>query len=393
MPRYPLPSYLLPPHSAGSGRAAAGRPTRRELLRLLAIAAMAPPMLTALGGCGSSTGDPVRDIENLLADRLPDGANLTLGVVADGGIVYRGDFGTIDHQRGTAAGPDSVYDIGSVTKQFTAAAALALETDGALRVTDAVADHLPDLRVSDMTIHHLLTHTAGLVDVLGDDYDVLDRDDLIARVSATTPSSAPGERYQYSNVGYSLLGAIIEQTTGTSYEEYLAGRLFAPAGMSNTGYLLPPWKTDDVTIEYDSGSRPRGRPIERTWADDGPYWNLRANGGILSTADDMCRWNLALDGDDVLSASAKARLFTPHTPEEDDSSWYGYGWVLLEESGHRLAWHNGGNDWSYSEILRDLDTGSALFWSTNQVTNADEWDLAESGLSGDLITVLREFGW
>ncbi|MFD0556275.1 CubicO group peptidase (beta-lactamase class C family) [Stackebrandtia endophytica] len=399
MPRYPMPKNHLSQSHLSRRPLSRHLPSRnspaiprRDLLRLLSIAAVIPPLSAVLGGCESSTGDPVRDIENLLADRLADNANLTLGVVADGEVRYRGDFGSIDRERDLPATSRSVYDIGSVTKQFTAAAVLALEMDGALRVTDSVADHLPELNRTDVTIHHLLTHTSGLVDVLGADDDPVGRDDFIAEAAATPPTSPPG-RYAYSNVGYSLLGAIIERATDLSYEEYLARRLFAPAAMTDTGYVLPQWDSRDIVVEYDERSRPHGRPNEQPWANDGPYWNLRANGGVLSTADDMCRWLLALDGTDILSEPMATKMFTPHTPEEDDSSWYGYGWVILEESGHRLAWHNGGNDRSYSEILRDLDTGTALFWSTNQVADIDAWDLAESDLTFELLTVLRRFGW
>ena len=95
------------------------------------------------------------------------------------------------------------------------------------------------------------------------------------------------------------------------YEEFLAEHLFEPAGHAQTGYVLPDWDRSQVAVEYDSRSRPQGRPFEHPWAEDGPYWNLRGNGGMLSTARDMFRWHVALDGEDVLDRAAKRPALHP----------------------------------------------------------------------------------
>lgn len=314
---------------------------------------------------------------------LPAGSSGTLVAGRDGEMLVCEGWGESDREAGTAATCDTVYDVMSMTKQFTAAAVLKLQMQGRLRVTDRIGTHLdgvpPDKRV--ITVDQLLTHTSGLVAGLGDDYEALSRDDLVAQAMASDLRWAPGSRYLYSNTGYSLLAAIVEEASGVGYEEYLARELFEPAGMTSTGYVLPEWEEGDVAVEYDADDRSQGRPFDHPWAEDGPYWNLRGNGGLLSTARDMFRWSVALEGDDVLDGDARRALFRPRVSEGTRAgSRYAYGWVVLETPYGTVQWHNGGNDLSYGELLR-VPSGSAfVFWVTNQVrSRSGGWDLERRG--------------
>jgi CubicO group peptidase (beta-lactamase class C family) len=318
--------------------------------------------------------------ERLLRDLdLPEGSSGSLAAMVDGEVVACAGWGEADHESGSRAGCDTVYDVGSVTKQFTAAAVVKLESQGRLATTDPIGrwfDGVPrDKR--GITVRHLLTHTAGLVDALGDDYDPLERDAMVAGALASELRSDPGSRYHYSNLGYSLLAAIVEEASGQDYETYLADQLFEPAGMTATGYLLPDWDERDVAIEYDARDRPQGRPFDHPWDTDGPYWNLRGNGGLLSTADDLGRWLAALEGDDVLDDAAKAELFRPRVREEPGGATrYAYGWVVAGSPLGPVDWHNGGNGWSYAEITRLPESGVSFFWVTNRYRSAaDGWNL------------------
>ena len=250
---------------------------------------------------------------------------------------------------------------------------------GKLRTSDTIGDHFPNVPADkrDITIHQLLTHTSGLPESLGGDYEPLSRQAMIDRALATKLMSKPGARYHYSNAGYSLLGAIIEEASGSGYEEFLNDQLFTPAGMAATGYVLPDWAPGQVAIEYDARGRPHGRPFEHPWADDGPYWNLRANGGLLSTPRDMYRWDLALDGDEILDRHAKDELFRPYVREERGTKAFsGYGWAIQETPFGTAAGHDGGNPWSYGEILRLLDKDTMVFWVTNRSRNDDAgWNM------------------
>ena len=174
----------------------------------------------------------------------------------------------------------------SMTKQFTAAAILKLEMMGELSVDDPITEHLDGVPRDkrEITIAQLLNHSSGLIDALGDDYEPIARDRMLAGAFKSELQSRPGAEYSYSNLGYSVLAALIEEVSGESYEEFLSQNLFEPAGMAATGYVLPDWDTEQVAVEYDAGGASQGRPFDHPWADDGPYWNLRGNGGMLSTA-------------------------------------------------------------------------------------------------------------
>ena len=151
--------------------------------------------------------------------------------------------------------------------------------------------------------------------------------------------------------------------------------------MTQTGYTLPHWRRSDVAVEYDARGLPQGRPFDHPWAASGPWWNLRGNGGLLSTARDLARWHRALLDHRVLDRRAQRELFRPRVPEQPGGdSWYGYGWVLLDTAVGPVAWHNGGNGWSYAELTRVLGKGLMVFWVTNQArSTAGGWNLERLG--------------
>ncbi|MDQ2672779.1 MAG: beta-lactamase family protein, partial [Actinomycetota bacterium] len=255
-----------------------------------------------LAACGNGGQDPAApateprredpSVEEFLDDTLPDGASGTVVAARDGEIAHCRGFGLADREAKVAAGCDTAYDIMSMTKQFTAAAILKLEMMGKLSVSDPMSEFVgpvPDDKRA-ITVHHLLTHTSGLTDQLGGDYEALSRKEMLDGALESELWSAPGTEYSYSNLGYSILAAIVEKASETSYERFMASHLFELAGMRQTGYVLPAWKPDQVAVEYDENGEPKGKPFDHPWAEDGPYWNLRGNGGLLSTARDMFRW-------------------------------------------------------------------------------------------------------
>jgi CubicO group peptidase (beta-lactamase class C family) len=337
----------------------------------------------ALGQVPVDLTRPDQSIGQFLADTLPTAASGTLVAARGGERIYCEGFGMANRKARIPASCDTVYDIMSMTKQFTAAAILKLQMMGKLEVTDPIGTYIGPVPADkrEITLQQLLTHTSGLIDALGGDYDPLSRREMVAGALESKLQSAPGDEYHYSNVGYSLLAAIIEKASGMDYEEFLAKHLFAPSGMTQTGYVLPKWSRDNVAVEYDSLGKPHGRPFDHAWATDGPFWNLRGNGGLLSTARDMLRWHRALNGDEVLDQRSKDELFKPRVLEEEGGdSYYGYGWVLQDTDDGPVAWHNGGNDWSYGELARLLDQGVLVFWVTNRYKDKDEgWNLSRLG--------------
>lgn len=344
-----------------------------------AVCAAAVLTASLLTGCGPGGPDSVGPF---LDDVVPAGSSGSLVAAVDGGRVVCRGWGEADREAGVPAGCDTVYDVMSMTKQFTAAAVLKLHTQGRLRVGDPIVRYFPQAPADKrhITVEQLLTHTSGLVASLGGDDERVSRADLVAEAFATALRSEPGATYHYSNTGYSLLAAIVEVASGTDYESYLAEHLFRPAGMTRTGYVLPDWQQRSIAVEYDASGEPLGRPVDRPWAEDGPYWNLRGNGGLLSTAGDLYRWHRALEEHVVLDEAATRRLFEPRVREEPGGdTFYGYGWVLQQVGGLGVAWHNGGNGRSYGEIARGTDRDGFVFWVANRVRDQDAWDLEETG--------------
>ena len=258
----------------------------------------------------------------------------------------------------------TLVSLGSITKQFTAAAILTLEQEGRLHTTDSLGRFFPGVPAdkAGITVHQLLTHAAGLrSDYAETDYTPVSRDEYVARIFAAPLLSPPGQVHRYSNAGYSLLGAIIEIASGEQYERYLHDHLFVPAGMTETGYRIPAWPAGQAPHGYVQ-DRDWGTMLEKPWAVDGPYWQLRANGGIESTLWDMYRWHLALGSDAVLNAAERKKLFTPWVPEEGGMSYYAYGWAVMKTPrGTTLITHNGGNGIFVAELQRFVDESVYVF--------------------------------
>jgi CubicO group peptidase (beta-lactamase class C family) len=314
---------------------------------------------------GTVRGELAGKLDDQMKKLEAGGFSGVLLVAKGGGVILAKGYGMADRDKKIPVTADTVMCIGSITKQFTGAAILKLETQGKLRVTDPITRYFKDVPddKTGITLHHLLTHSAGFVGELGDDYQKIGRDDFIRLALKSKLRSKPGERHHYSNVGYSLLGAIIEIVTGQSYERYVHDQLFVPAGMMKTGYLLPRWTPNELAHGYLRNGKDWGTMRDKPWDSDGPYWHLRANGGILSTAGDMYRWHLSLLGETVLPKSAKEKYFTPHIREGPAArSHYGYGWVIERTPrGTTLITHNGGNGIFAADCYRYIDDNVFLF--------------------------------
>lgn len=295
------------------------------------------------------------------------GFNGNIAVINKNDAVIK-SFGFADKSKNIQTSQSTIYDIGSVTKQFTAAAIMKLQMDGKLRVENKIGhyfDNVPQ-QYKNVTIHHLLTHTAGLPSAIGNDEEQISKEDYLAKVWATQPEKNTAVPFSYSNVGYTLLAMIIEDITDMNYENYLREELFIPSKMYNTGYVLPEFKEVDIAVGYNENST-SGKPHQQNWNEDGPSWHLKGNGGILSTVEDMLLWNKSLKDHLVLSKEATDLMYHKHTAEgETQTSYYGYGWALFPTPRNTtLVTHNGGNGYFFCDFLRYLKEDLTILILTN----------------------------
>ncbi len=286
-------------------------------------------------------------------------------VLRDGRPVVERAWGLADREKGIRADTRSTWNLGSITKQFTAAAILKLEEQGKLRTTDSITRWFPEAEgpKRGITIHQLLTHTAGFEsDYAPGDYVPNTRAGYMARMLAAPLQSPPGTEHSYANSGYSMLAAIIELVTGKEYEAALTDLVLAPAGMTETGYLRPGWAPGRITHGYQDG-RDWGTIVDRLKVPGAPFWALRGNGGLQTTLADMTRWERALTSNAVLTASSRRKFMTGYVSEggQGDSK-YAYGWAVHpSERGTRVVEHNGGNGIYVAEFRRLVDEGITIF--------------------------------
>ncbi len=227
--------------------------------------------------------------------------------------------------------------IGSIAKQFTAAAVLLLEEDGRLSTSDTIAGYFPSLqRGGDITIEQLLTHTAGIVDVFALDSFAETSgargrfDDIVDEIAAATLVHEPGERFLYSNGGYLLLAAILERASGMPYGELLETMIFTPLGMTQTHHGNAEGRAEDRA----SGYLPKGLDrLEKAPLLAPAY--LAGAGSLWSTAEDMLTWSEALHLGQLLSADSYAKLTA------DYGAGYGFGVSVFERLGRPVVGHDG----------------------------------------------------
>lgn len=275
-------------------------------------------------------------------------------VARDGKIVFQGGFGLADLERKTPVTVETKFRIGSITKQFTAAAILKLAEQGKLAVTDPLSKFFPDFpRGGEVTLRHLLTHTSGI-------HSYTDKPDFLAKVSQPIapaalvesfkndpPDFAPGAGFHYDNSGYFLLGEIVAKISGKPFGEYLRATFFEPLGMKDTGVFVNANPPAGMARGYSAVDGKITPALD---------WNMSWAGGagaLYSTVGDLFRWDEALFGGRVVNEASFQAATTPVVlPPNVDGMKYGYGLVMSEFKRLPTIGHSGGlNGWS-SDLLR-----------------------------------------
>jgi CubicO group peptidase (beta-lactamase class C family) len=309
-------------------------------------------------------------LERIVRDYVGSGEFIGSVLVARGGeILLDRSYGYADIESGRPNTPGTQFRIGSVTKQFTAAAILLLEQDGLLSLDDRIADHLPHTPPawSGVTIFHLLTHTSGIPSFTGlreFHNGTLALGSVEATVNLVRDRPVeflPGQRKNYSNSGYVLLGYLIEHIAGVSYEEFLRTRIFAPLGMHDSGFETERAEALGHARGY---VRRDGRLFAAEPIDIGV---LHGAGALYSTTHDLLRWTRALFGGELLSAESLAKLTTPY--KED----YALGVAVHRRSGQLVIEHFGGVAGFNSHLayFPESDVTVAVLANVNGATPAD----------------------
>ncbi len=294
-------------------------------------------------------------IDNYLDQEGQNGFSGIINIKIKDKPLYTRAFGYANREEKVQINASTVFDIGSLTKQFTAAAILKLEMEEQLRVEDSLIKFFPDIPSdkSSITLHQLLTHTSGLKKSIGYDYARSSKSEFLEQLFKSKLDAIPGTRYKYSHAAYSLLGAVIESVSGSTYEEYLKEKLLDPAGIRNTGYVLPRWEEKQIAHGYRK-CKDWGKPMDLPWSSDGPYWNLKANAGLISSSEDLLKWMEAIEGPEIFSEEAREKFFYPHVREgEAAGSFYGYGWVIAKSTRNTdVIAHDGNNRRFYTDLYR-----------------------------------------
>jgi CubicO group peptidase (beta-lactamase class C family) len=320
---------------------------RRSIISALiagsALLSLQAPPAVAVAAVEARQEPLAASLDALLAPHFSaDAPGITVIATKDGKTVFRKAYGLADVEAKRPLAPDAVLRLGSITKQFTAIGILMLADEGRLALTDDITRFLPDYPASGrkVTIEHLLTHTSGIASYTGkkDFQQVMTKDVTVAQgidyFKDEPPQFAPGSAFRYNNSGYFLLGAVIEKVSGQPYARFLDERIFKPLGMAHTGYEGTGAALRPVPgYSLRDGQARAGDPLSMAW----PY----AAGALVSTVDDLARWQAALAEGRLVRPETLRRAFSAYTLADGKAGPYGYGWFVGTLHGTPLVFHGG----------------------------------------------------
>ncbi len=288
-------------------------------------------------------------IDNIIVKSLPtDGPGGSLAIMRKGKIEYEKAYGFADTENKIPNSVNTVFQIGSVSKELTAAAILMLIEKGKLSLDDTLTKFIPDFiePANKVTIKNLLIHNSGIPNYT----ELLDKpfswesksslDDIIGLLKNRKFDFQPGEKFKYDNSGYAILAYIIEKVSGMSYPQFMKQNIFLPLGMKHT---LDGGDNEDIGerangYTFDLKNRKVKKAVFTEFA------QLAGAGSIISTAEDIAIWDEAVEQKKLLSTKSWNEALSKHVEATmfGDSTYYGYGWVIQKYYGHKLIWHTGG---------------------------------------------------
>lgn len=296
-------------------------------------------------------------------------------IAEKGNVIYKKSFGLRDEDKNLPLTDNSVFELASVSKQFTAMGIVLLEQKGKLKYDDLLSKYLPQLDFyKGISIRHLLNHTGGLPDYMqlvgtkGDTTKINTNKDIISLYAKEKPAALfiPGSKYEYSNTGYALLASVIEKVSGKTYASFLADNIFKPLKMDNTfvyNRRLAPRKIDNYAYGYVLAAN--GKKI---LPDNDPNNNyvicldgIVGDGTVNSTTADLLKWDRALYTDKLVPKKTIDMIFTPPVLPNNEKTEYGFGWIATVSDDYgKLANHSGGWPGYVTFIERHMDNDKTI---------------------------------
>ena len=311
--------------------------------RIFTVAILLVLIMVSLSGTGQNQEKEFDRIVN--EQNFENSPGFAVLIAKDTSVIYKKAFGYANLEHDVKLTPEHIFRIGSITKQFTACAILKLAEKGKLSLEDDITKYIKDYPVHghSITIEHLLTHTSGIKSYTGMNTwtnEVRRKDftpeELIEFFKKEPMDFAPGEEYRYNNSAYFMLGYIIENVSGKTYEEYLNEQFFVPLGMKNTSYD----QTTKIIKNRASGYQKNNDRFENAeyLSMTQPY----AAGSLLSTVGDLFRWYTAVMNDKVISRENREKAHTSYALNNGEPTGYGFGWALGNIHGSPMIEHGGG---------------------------------------------------
>jgi D-alanyl-D-alanine carboxypeptidase len=303
---------------------------------------------------------------------------LALAVVKAGKLEKSAAYGFANVELGVPLKKDTVFQIQSVTKTFTASAVMLLVEEGKLRLEDRITNYLANLPESwrGVTVRHLLTHTSGIKDFINEPTVDLRKDlepeAVIDSLRALPLNFAPGEKYAYCNTGYHLLAMIIHKVTGMTWGEFLNERVLQPLGMKDTAV---------ITLSGLIANRASGYALENGQVRNGRFIAQSilgyAGGGLRSTAPDLAKWDAALYTEKILKRSSLELMWQAAKLNDGSSTSYGLGWGVTNLNGHRFINHTGSHMTGFKTILARFPDDRLTIIILSNLREADIMGLAK----------------
>jgi CubicO group peptidase (beta-lactamase class C family) len=338
-----------------------------SLFVVLFAAVHATPRMRLAGAPADKVDDVISG--EMAKQHIP---GLALSVMRDGAVIKAQGYGLSNVELDVPVKPETIFQTGSVGKQFTATAVMMLVEERKVNLDDPISKYLPGTPATwnAIRVRHLLTHTSGIPDYEADskkgeaalinlhtDYT---EDDLLRKFETLALDFQPGDSWKYSNTGYVLLGILIHKVTGTFYGDMLQDRIFKPLGMNATRII----NEADIIPNRAAGYRlVKGELKNQEWVS--PSLNTTADGALYTNVLDMAKWDAALYTEKLLKRASFGQMWTPVRLNDGRRATYGFGWGVRNVNGHLLYEHGGAWQGFTTNIARYVDDKLTIVILTN----------------------------